>query len=306
VLYLSSEVIPGYTEQLLDRTSEELREIAESELEDAELGNSNYDLKYRRNDTEGQGAEYSLEEAAQWYEGTEFEDIEVDRNIGVEEIEVNVMNGETRVVTPEGERFYNFCGAYGGEAAMLADIGGQEYALLYDEQANSLEGLLLETGENVEMSSKTGEKTSLMREVEFIRDFYTEVYSQIFQERDNKDYEIEITDQMQDDLEDLPPECRDSVEKKTEAKENKMDKLGLDPEQAFNKPLNNDFNGILQDPLGSDFRAWFIEGTHLDQLDDNKIYGLRAMTKTEIERESSEVKQDSNISSGADYAARFI
>ena len=303
---LSSEVIPGYTEQLLDRTSEELREIAESELEEAELGDSNYDLKYRRNDTEGQGAEYSLEDAAQWYEGTDFEDIEVGIDAGVKDIEVNVMNGETRVVTPDGERFYNFCGAYEGEAAMLAEIGGQEYALLYDDKQNSLEGLLLETGENVNMSSQTGEKTSLMREVEFIRDFYTSVYSQIFQERDDRDYEIEITDQMQEDLEELPPECRESVEKKTEDKENKMDSLGLKPEQAFNKPLNNDFNGILQDPLGSDFRAWFIEGTHLDQLDDDKIYGIRAFRKKDIDKESSEVKQDSSISSGADYAERFI
>lgn len=306
MVYLSSGVIPGYEEHLLERTSEELREIAETELEEAELGGERYDLKYRRKMDRESGTEYALEESLPWYEGTEFEDIEVESSAGVEEIELNLMTGETRITNAEGERLYNFCGSYEGETAMLSQIGNDEYALLYDSQENSLEGVLLETGEQVDMSSPQGSKTTLMREIEFIRDFYTEVYAQIFEENNSQDYDVEITDPMKEDLEKLPAKCTDTVEKKTKKKQGKINSLGLEPEQAFNKPMNNELNGILQEPLGSSFRAWFIPGTHLDSLEDETIYGLRAMRKKDAERESKAIKKDSNISSGADYAERLL
>ena len=89
---------------------------------------------------------------------------------------------------------------------------------------------------------------------------------------------IELTDKIKSTLKELPNYVEDTFYKKLSDIEKNLE-IGAEPEQAFHKRMKHNMHPVLQMKLGSDYRAWFIEGKYIKQLEDDKIYGIMALTK---------------------------
>jgi ribosomal protein L21 len=61
-------------------------------------------------------------------------------------------------------------------------------------------------------------------------------------------------------------------------------KLNASPQQTFNKRMSGNMHPFLQMNLGRDYRAWFIEGEYLEQLEEDKIYAIKVMTKKDSKK----------------------
>jgi ribosomal protein L21 len=94
---------------------------------------------------------------------------------------------------------------------------------------------------------------------------------------------IEITETAENDLVELPPEVEDTFFSKVKAADKNLE-LNASPQQTFNKRLSGNMHPVLQMNLGRDFRAWFVEGEYLEQLQNEKIYALKVMTKKDSKR----------------------
>ncbi|MFB6115376.1 MAG: hypothetical protein ABEK04_03710 [Candidatus Nanohalobium sp.] len=42
--------------------------------------------------------------------------------------------------------------------------------------------------------------------------------------------------------------------------------------------------------LGRDFRAWFVEGEYIEELEDGKVYALKVMTKKDSKKLTGQIQ----------------
>lgn len=94
--------------------------------------------------------------------------------------------------------------------------------------------------------------------------------------------EIVLTSEAESDLDRLPEEVRDTFFSKLDAVEKNL-RIGASPGQAFDKFLSGNMHPCLQMNLGRDYRAWFVEGKHLESCVDGKIYCVRVLSKKEAQ-----------------------
>ena len=95
--------------------------------------------------------------------------------------------------------------------------------------------------------------------------------------------EIELTERALKDLSELQEEVTDTFLNAKNTAESNMD-LGATPRMAFEKYLSGNMHPILQETLGIDYRAWFIEGDRIESLENNKIFCIRIMTAKEAHK----------------------
>lgn len=93
---------------------------------------------------------------------------------------------------------------------------------------------------------------------------------------------IEITNKAEDDLASLPSEVEETYFRKVQEADKTL-QLGAAPRQVF-KGLVGNMHPFLQMTLGRDYRAWFLEGRHLELLEEDIIYGLKVLSKKEVKR----------------------
>lgn len=94
---------------------------------------------------------------------------------------------------------------------------------------------------------------------------------------------IELTEKALEDLSELPEEVTDTFLNAKKTAESNMD-MGASPRMAFGKYLSGNMHPILQETLGRDYRAWFIEGERVEKLDDGKIFCIRVLTAKEAHK----------------------
>lgn len=95
--------------------------------------------------------------------------------------------------------------------------------------------------------------------------------------------EIDIIPKAEKDLERLPELVRDTFFSKLESTEKNLN-IGASPRQAFDKYLSGNMHPCLQMNLGRDYRAWFVEGKHLEKYESGKIYCVKVLTKKEAQK----------------------
>ncbi len=91
---------------------------------------------------------------------------------------------------------------------------------------------------------------------------------------------ITVLPSAMDDLSELPQAVADTFYSAKDTAETNMG-LGADPGQVFEKYMSGNLHPFLQMTLGRDYRAWFLEGTYLAELDDELVYCLKVMTANE-------------------------
>ena len=106
--------------------------------------------------------------------------------------------------------------------------------------------------------------------------------------------EIEITETAMKDLTQLPDKVAETYLSKRTSIEKNLN-IGAEPEQAFDKYLSGNMHPLLQINLGRDYRAWFIEGEYIENLEDDKIYGWRDLTKKEAKKLTGKVRDPLSI-----------
>ncbi|MFB6213260.1 MAG: hypothetical protein ABEJ07_01730 [Candidatus Nanohaloarchaea archaeon] len=106
--------------------------------------------------------------------------------------------------------------------------------------------------------------------------------------------EIEVTERAMKDLAALPDKVVETYMSKKDAVEKNLD-LGATPRQAFDKFLSGNMNPVLQMNLGRDYRAWFIEGEYVEELEDDAIYGWRVLTKKESKKLTGKIRDPLSI-----------
>jgi hypothetical protein len=94
---------------------------------------------------------------------------------------------------------------------------------------------------------------------------------------------IEITEKAENDLVELPSKVEETFFSKVKAADKNLE-LDASPQQTFNKRMSGNIHPFLQMNLGRDFRAWFIEGDYLEQLESGKIYAIKVMTKKDSKK----------------------
>lgn len=111
--------------------------------------------------------------------------------------------------------------------------------------------------------------------------------------------EIVLTRRALEDLAELPEEVEDTFLSKKESTEKNLN-IGAEPGQAFDKYLSGNMHPFLQMNLGRDYRAWFLEGEYIEDLEDEKIYCLKIMRKPEAK------KLTGRIRNALEYAESFL
>lgn len=95
--------------------------------------------------------------------------------------------------------------------------------------------------------------------------------------------EIVITERSLKDLSNLPEEVESTFRsKKKDASRNLS--IGADTGDVFDKYLSGNMHPVLQMNLGRDYRAWFLEGKYVEELEEDMIYCWRVLTKNEAEK----------------------
>ncbi|QGA79966.1 hypothetical protein [Candidatus Nanohalobium constans] len=105
---------------------------------------------------------------------------------------------------------------------------------------------------------------------------------------------IEVSDRAMKDLVDLPDEVVETYLSKKDAMEKSLN-IGATPRQAFDKFLSGNMHPVLQINLGRDYRAWFIEGEYIENLEDDKIYGWRVLNKKEAKKLTGKIRDPLSI-----------
>lgn len=95
--------------------------------------------------------------------------------------------------------------------------------------------------------------------------------------------QVEVTKIAEEDLEELPDEVEDTLRSKIRSTQKNLN-IGASPGQAFDKYLGGNMNPCLQMNLGRDYRAWFVEGQYLDQLEDDTVYCVAVLSKNEAKK----------------------
>lgn len=95
--------------------------------------------------------------------------------------------------------------------------------------------------------------------------------------------EIEVTEKAMEDLSELPKEVTDTFLNAKKTAESNLN-LGATHRMAFGKYLSGNMHPILQETLGRDYRAWFIEGDRINKLSDGKIFCIRILTAKEAHK----------------------
>lgn len=105
---------------------------------------------------------------------------------------------------------------------------------------------------------------------------------------------IEVTERALKDLSKLPEKVTETYLSKKEDLSKNLS-LGASPEQAFDKFLSGNMHPVLQINLGRDYRAWFVEGSRVEKLDDDTIYGWRVLTKKEAEKLTNTIRDPLSV-----------
>jgi mRNA-degrading endonuclease RelE of RelBE toxin-antitoxin system len=100
---------------------------------------------------------------------------------------------------------------------------------------------------------------------------------------------IEITETAENDLVDLSSKVADTFFSKVKAYDKNLE-LNATPQQTFNKRLSGNMHPILQMNLGRDFRAWFVEGEYIEELEDGAVYALKVMTKKDSKKLTGQIQ----------------
>lgn len=121
----------------------ELEELAE-ELEGRKDGQSEgFDLIYRKDGEESsniQGSVYTLEDASDWYDGEELDEVSLeDMEINIQEVKMNAVSGETVLVDSEGNKTrYDILSSFEGTTTFTQEVGRNEYVFRYDSQQDEV------------------------------------------------------------------------------------------------------------------------------------------------------------------------
>jgi len=92
-----------------------------------------------------------------------------------------------------------------------------------------------------------------------------------------------MTEKAIKDIADLPSEVDNTFFNAKNTAETNMGDLNATPRQAFEKYLSGDMHPFLQEKFG-DYRAWFVEGDKIDQLENGEIYCIRVLTAKEAHK----------------------
>ena len=95
--------------------------------------------------------------------------------------------------------------------------------------------------------------------------------------------EIEVTETALNDLAELPEEVGSTFLNAKRTAESNLE-MGATPRMAFEKYLSGNMHPILQETLGRDYRAWFIEGNRIKDLQDGEIFCIRVLTAKEAHK----------------------
>ncbi|MFB6209177.1 MAG: hypothetical protein ABEJ56_03490 [Candidatus Nanohaloarchaea archaeon] len=101
--------------------------------------------------------------------------------------------------------------------------------------------------------------------------------------------EIVVTENAVRDIAELPGEVEDTFFSAKKTAEKNLN-LGASPDQALEKYLSGGMHPILQETLGADYRAWFIEGGRANKMlgrnefDEDKLYCFRVLTAKEAHK----------------------
>jgi hypothetical protein len=98
-----------------------------------------------------------------------------------------------------------------------------------------------------------------------------------------------VTDQALNDLAELPTSVESTFLSAVDTADKNLE-LGAEPRQAIGKYLAGNMHPILQMALGRDYRAWFIEGNYIPQLDDSTVYAFMVTTKKEAKRLTGRIR----------------
>ena len=101
--------------------------------------------------------------------------------------------------------------------------------------------------------------------------------------------EIVLTQRVVYDLAELPERVEDTFYSKRESTEKNLN-IGAEPGQAFDKYLSGNMHPLLQMNLGRDYRAWFVEGEYIDELEDNTIYCVKILKKPEAKKLTGKIR----------------
>lgn len=106
--------------------------------------------------------------------------------------------------------------------------------------------------------------------------------------------EIVVTDRALEDLARLPGSVSDTYIGKKEDVQKNLD-LGVSPGKAFDKFLSGNMHPVLQLDLGRDYRAWFVQGKYVDDLENEKVFGWRVLTKKEAEKLADKIRDPLSV-----------
>lgn len=101
--------------------------------------------------------------------------------------------------------------------------------------------------------------------------------------------DVVVTENAVRDLAELPGEVEDTFFSAKRTAEKNLG-LGASPDQALEKYLSGGMHPILQEALGADYRAWFIEGGRANKLldrgefEEGKLYCFRVLTAQEAHK----------------------
>jgi len=109
--------------------------------------------------------------------------------------------------------------------------------------------------------------------------------------------EIEVTETALTDLSELPKEVESTFLNAKRTAESNLD-LGATPRMAFEKYLSGNMHPILQETLGRDYRAWFVEGDRIRDLPDGEIFCIRVVTA----KEAHKIEDNSTVDEVLRYA----
>lgn len=78
-----------------------------------------------------------------------------------------------------------------------------------------------------------------------------------------------MTDQAIQDIAELPNEVDNTFFNAKATAETNMEELNATPRQAFGEYLSGPLHPLLQNEFG-DYRAWFVQGKNVQQLENGK------------------------------------
>lgn len=246
---------------------------------------SDIDVTYEKsnNKSESSGnAVYEVEE----YEGVEeefYEELELGFETSVDRIALDRENEKAIFENTDGSYdALEVVDTYRGDLILKGRIYGQDHtwALNYSSEDKSLNGKNLSTGAESEL-----EDPNLVNKIELLK--RSIVHSEKVMENylRSDEYSFVKTEKMKEDFERIPEaegkiwDGRKPVGKLGDVREN-LSLADVKPKEAFTKEYGSSLKPGLQ-LAHDDYRFVFYDGSHIEGLDDQTFFGIRAFSKHE-------------------------